>query len=80
VLRSYVRVLLELTYHFLEDLRSNWVVIVGLDLLSLAYPGLGLGSCYVTSSFLCPLPCHYYGYFDPISVENRIWGDRNGTC
>jgi hypothetical protein len=25
-------------------------------------------------------PCHYYGYFDPISVENRIWGDGNGTC
>jgi hypothetical protein len=41
-------------------------------LLSLACPGLGLGSCYVTSSCLCP-PCHYYGYFDPISVENRIW-------
>jgi hypothetical protein len=18
-------------------------------------------------------PCRYYGYFDPISVENRIW-------
>jgi hypothetical protein len=25
-------------------------------------------------------PCHYYGYFDPTSVENRIWGDRIGTC
>jgi hypothetical protein len=54
VLRSYVRVQLELTYHFLEDLRSNWVVAIGLDLLSLACPGLGLGSCYVTSSCLCP--------------------------
>jgi hypothetical protein len=20
-------------------------------------------------------PCQCYGYFDPISVENRIWGD-----
>jgi hypothetical protein len=19
--------------------------------------------------------CHCYGYFDPISMENRIWGD-----
>jgi hypothetical protein len=42
-------------------------------LLSLACSGLGLGSCYVTSSCLCH-PCRYYGYFDPISVENRIWG------
>jgi hypothetical protein len=29
--------------------------------------------------FLCH-PCQRYGYFDPISVENRIWGDGNGTC
>jgi hypothetical protein len=27
---------------------------------------------YVTLSVLC--------LFDPISVENRILGDRNGTC
>jgi hypothetical protein len=20
-------------------------------------------------------PYHYYGYFDPASVENKIWGD-----
>jgi hypothetical protein len=38
---------------FLEDLRSNWVVIIGLDLLSLACPGMGLDSCYVSSSCLC---------------------------
>jgi hypothetical protein len=38
---------------FLEDLISNWVVIIGLDLLSLACPVLGLGSCYVSSSCLC---------------------------
>jgi hypothetical protein len=24
-------------------------------------------------------PCHCYGYFDPISVKNRIWGDKIGT-
>jgi hypothetical protein len=27
------------------NLRSNWVVIIGLELLSLACPGLDLGSC-----------------------------------
>jgi hypothetical protein len=29
---------------FLENPRSNWVVIIGLDLLSLACPGLDFGS------------------------------------
>jgi hypothetical protein len=29
---------------FLGNLRSNWVVIIGLELLSLACPGLDLGS------------------------------------
>jgi hypothetical protein len=29
-----------LTYHFLEDLSGNWVVVIGLDLLSLACSGL----------------------------------------
>jgi hypothetical protein len=24
-------------------------------------------------------PCHYDGYLDPTSVENRIWGDGIGT-
>jgi hypothetical protein len=24
-------------------------------------------------------PCRYDGYLDPISVENRIWGDGIGT-
>jgi hypothetical protein len=23
--------------------------------------------------------CHYYGYFDPISMENRIWADGIGN-
>jgi hypothetical protein len=56
---------------FLENLRSNLVVVIGLELLSHACPGLDLDSCYVTSYYLChPYQC--YGYFDPISVENRI--------
>jgi hypothetical protein len=29
---------------FLENLRSNWVVVIGLELLSLACPDLDLGS------------------------------------
>jgi hypothetical protein len=29
---------------FLENLRSSWVVIIGLELLSLACPGLDFGS------------------------------------
>jgi hypothetical protein len=64
---------------FLANLRSNWVVLIGLVLLSHACPGLDLGSCYVTSYYLCHL-CYCYGYFDPISMENRIWGDGNGIC
>jgi hypothetical protein len=64
---------------FLGNLRSNWVVIIGLVLLSHTCPGLDLGSCYLTPYYLCH-PCYCYGYFDPISVENRIWGDGNGIC
>jgi hypothetical protein len=64
---------------FLGNLRSNWVVIIGLEQLSLACLSLDLGSCYVTSYYLCH-PCYCYGCVDPISVENRIWGDGNGTC
>jgi hypothetical protein len=37
---------------FLGNLRSNWVVIIGLELLSLACPGLDLGS--VMSYYLYP--------------------------
>jgi hypothetical protein len=48
ILHTYVRVLLELIYHSLENPRSNWVVVIGLELLGLACPGLGLGSCYVS--------------------------------
>jgi hypothetical protein len=49
--------------------------VLGLELLSLACPGLDLGS--VMLHYFCH-PCCCYGYVDPISVENRIWGDRNG--
>jgi hypothetical protein len=24
-------------------------------------------------------PCHYYGYLDSTSMDNRIWGDGIGT-
>jgi hypothetical protein len=40
---------------FLGNLRSNWVVIIGLELLSHARPGLDLGSNYVTSYFCVTL-------------------------
>jgi hypothetical protein len=46
---------------FLGNLRSNWVVVIGLELLSLSCPGLDLGSCYVTSYYLCH-PCCCHGY------------------
>jgi hypothetical protein len=62
---------------FLENLRSHWVVVIGLELLSLACPGLDLGS--VMLHYICH-PCYCYGYVDPISVENRIWGDGNVIC
>jgi hypothetical protein len=38
---------------FLENLRSTWVVIIGLELLSLACHGLGLGGDNVTSFYSC---------------------------
>jgi hypothetical protein len=52
---------------------------MGIELLSLACPGLGLCSEYVCH-FIPMSPCHGYGYLDPTSVENRIWGDEIGTC
>jgi hypothetical protein len=60
----------------LENLRSSGVVFIGLELLSLACPGLDLGSV-VTLLLLSPLLLLWL--FDPISMENRIWGDGNGT-
>jgi uncharacterized membrane protein len=52
-LRTYVRILLELNYHSLENPRSNWVVVICLELLSIACPSLGLGRCYVHQLCLC---------------------------
>jgi hypothetical protein len=63
---------------FLKNLRSNWVVIIGLELLILACPGLGLGSDFVTSFHVCH-PVNVM-VIDPISVENRIWDDGNETA
>jgi hypothetical protein len=59
----------------LGKLRSNWIVVIGLELLSLACPCPDLGS--VMLHYTCH-PCYYYGYADPIRVENMIWGDGNG--
>jgi hypothetical protein len=46
---------------FIENLRCNWVVIIGLELLNIACTGLGLGSDIVTS-FMLVLPGYCYGY------------------
>jgi hypothetical protein len=43
---------------FLGNPRSNWVVIVGIDLLSLACPGLDLGSVML----------HHITYITPVMV------------
>jgi hypothetical protein len=78
ILHNYVRVSLELNYRSLENPRSNWVVVVGLELLSLECPGLGLGSCYVHQLCLChPIIMMVILI---LLVENRIWGDGIGTC
>jgi hypothetical protein len=62
----------------LENPRSNWVVVINLELLSLACPGLGLGSCYVHQLCLC-----YHVIMMVILIllvrKNRIWGDEIGT-
>jgi hypothetical protein len=55
---------------FLGNLRINWVVVIGIEMLSLVCPGLDLGS--VMLHYFCHPYC-YYGYVDPISMENRIW-------
>jgi hypothetical protein len=36
--------LISIDLPFLENLRSNWVVVIGLELLSLTCPGLDLGT------------------------------------
>jgi hypothetical protein len=61
---------------FLQILRSIWVVVIGLEPLSLACPSLGLGSvCYIV---LLMSPGQGLWLVDPISVDNRIWGDGIG--
>jgi hypothetical protein len=52
-LHTYARVLLELIYCSLKNLRSNWVVIIALQFLSLSCPSIGLDSCYVHQLCLC---------------------------
>jgi hypothetical protein len=61
----------------LKTLEVFGVVVIGLELLSLACPGLDLGR--VITLLFCHLCC-CHGYVDPISMENRIWGDENGIC
>jgi hypothetical protein len=43
---------------FLGNLRSIWVVVIGLEMLSLAYPGLDLGSVML----------HHITYITPVMV------------
>jgi hypothetical protein len=38
---------------FFQNPRTNWVVVIGLELLSVACPGLGLGSGYVHQLCIC---------------------------
>jgi hypothetical protein len=58
----------------MENPRSNWVVIIDLELLSLACPGLGLGSCYVHQLCLCHLIIMIV-ILILLVWKNRIWGD-----
>jgi hypothetical protein len=46
---------------FLENHRSIWVYVIGLELISLTCPGLGLGSFFVTA-FMLMSPYQCYGY------------------
>jgi hypothetical protein len=61
----------------MKTLEVFGVVVIGLELLSLACPGLDLGRVI---TLLFYHPCCYHGYVDPISMKNRIWGDGNGIC
>jgi hypothetical protein len=45
--------LIRIELSFLENPRNNWVVVIGLELHSLACPDLGLGSGYVHQLCLC---------------------------
>jgi hypothetical protein len=60
---------------FRGNLRSNWVVVIGLELLSHACPGLDLGSCYVTSYYLChPCYCYCYSILLVLRIGFRVTG------
>jgi hypothetical protein len=50
-----------LIYHYLKTLEVFGVVVIGLELLSHAGPGLGMGSDIVTS-FMLVSPYYCYGY------------------
>jgi hypothetical protein len=67
-----------LNYRSLENPRSNWVVVIALELLSLACPGLGMGSCYVHQLCLCHLVIMMV-ILILLVWKNRIWGDEIGT-
>jgi hypothetical protein len=60
---------------FLGNLRSNWVVVIGIELLS---SHVLVWIWVVLWYIIFCHPCYCYGYADPISVENRILGDGNG--
>jgi hypothetical protein len=47
-----------LTYHFLEDLSGNWVVVIGIDLLSLACSSL----VWVVAMF------QHHAYVTPVAI------------
>jgi hypothetical protein len=47
-----------LTYHFLEDLSGNWVVVIGVDLLSLACSSL----VWVVAMF------QHHAYVTPVAI------------
>jgi hypothetical protein len=62
----------------MENPRSNWVVVIDLELLSLAGPGLGLGSCYVHQLCLCH-PVIMMVILIQLVWENKNSGDGIGT-
>jgi hypothetical protein len=55
---------------FLGNLRSNWVVVIGLELLSLACPGLDLGSVML----------HYFVTLVAVMVMLILLVWRIGIC
>jgi hypothetical protein len=59
----------------LGNLRGIWVLIIGLELLSLTGSGLSLGSGYVTSfTHVSPCHCLLLLLLFPVIMENRDFG------